>query len=106
MMDFEPCVGKDLDAVCNMLRRRVPWTVIPNEVAKCDLVCSNCHRSRTYFRRMGKTAPGELLSSTLRGDYVVVTVPSEWRGAGSNRRPLPYECTALPLSYPARDDRV
>lgn len=28
------------------------WEVLKKEVEKCDVVCSNCHRTRTYVRRM------------------------------------------------------
>lgn len=30
--------------------RHRPWKMILEEVAKCDIVCSNCHRHRTYLR--------------------------------------------------------
>ena len=26
--------------------------ILKEEVAKCDIVCANCHSARTYFRRM------------------------------------------------------
>ena len=29
---------------------------IKREIAKCDLVCANCHRERTHQRQMNKTA--------------------------------------------------
>jgi hypothetical protein len=28
--------------------RRIEQTVLRNEIAKCDVVCANCHRARTY----------------------------------------------------------
>ena len=27
---------------------RKPWAVVLEEIAKCDLVCANCHRERTH----------------------------------------------------------
>ena len=32
-----------------------PWEKILSEVAKCDLICANCHRIRTKRRRQGVT---------------------------------------------------
>lgn len=29
------------------------WDRIKEEIAKCDLVCANCHRKRTVLRRKG-----------------------------------------------------
>ena len=31
---------------------RFGWNKIQKEIDKCDLVCSNCHRKRTFIRRM------------------------------------------------------
>jgi hypothetical protein len=31
------------------------WAAIKKEIAKCDVVCSNCHRVRTHIRRNGTT---------------------------------------------------
>jgi hypothetical protein len=33
-----------------LLYRRASWVKIKAEIAKCDLVCSNCHRIRTHKR--------------------------------------------------------
>lgn len=29
---------------------------LQDELAKCDLVCANCHKARTYYRRIGAAA--------------------------------------------------
>jgi hypothetical protein len=48
-MDFDhrdPLL-KTLD-VSDMIKRMFAWETVLAEVAKCDLVCTNCHRLRTY----------------------------------------------------------
>lgn len=32
--------------------RDLTWKILWDEVAKCDVVCANCHRERTQFRRL------------------------------------------------------
>lgn len=39
--------------ISKMLRRRVRLETILAEIAKCDLVCANCHRIRTHNRSGG-----------------------------------------------------
>jgi hypothetical protein len=33
--------------VSSMVRQHLTWSTISREVAKCDVVCANCHRKRT-----------------------------------------------------------
>ncbi len=40
-----------VDSVCDMIRRGFAAQKIFNEVDKCDVVCANCHRHRTWKRR-------------------------------------------------------
>lgn len=28
-----------------------PWAMVLEEIGKCDVVCANCHRRRTWARR-------------------------------------------------------
>jgi hypothetical protein len=50
-MDWDHVRGKKLFNLCgNMFRSR---EAILKEVAKCDLVCANCHRLRTFKRLHG-----------------------------------------------------
>jgi hypothetical protein len=35
------------DSVTQLVAKRRKWEVIAAEIAKCDLVCANCHRIRT-----------------------------------------------------------
>lgn len=51
-MDFDhrDSAMKRLD-VSVLVRRGWSWANILGEIAKCDLVCANCHAERTYRRR-------------------------------------------------------
>ena len=48
-MDFDHRPGEiKVSGVCEMVRGRWSKEKILAEVAKCDLVCANCHRVRTH----------------------------------------------------------
>jgi hypothetical protein len=44
--------GTKIRAVTTMLARGSSWAVILKEISKCEVVCANHHRIRTY-ERMG-----------------------------------------------------
>jgi hypothetical protein len=76
VMDFDHVDGDKVDDICTMRRRLLNWQTIVAEIAKCDVVCSNCHRSRTHFRKLGRTPPGMLLASALGHSFVAIPVPA------------------------------
>ncbi|MFG2913354.1 hypothetical protein ACGF0D_10745 [Kitasatospora sp. NPDC048298] len=49
-MDFDHVSGEKLDSVSEMFHRARSWEAIEMEIAKCEVVCSNCHRIRTATR--------------------------------------------------------
>jgi hypothetical protein len=59
VMDFDHVQGTKTITVSGM--RGYPWASVLEEIAKCDLVCANCHRLRTKIRRK----PGALPISAL-----------------------------------------
>jgi len=50
-MDFDHIRGKKLSSVSQMLWRS--RALIAEEIAKCEVVCANCHRTRSRKRRAG-----------------------------------------------------
>lgn len=52
-MDFDHTGDDKLNNVGTMVAHGWSWEKISTEIAKCDLVCSNCHRIRTRLRRLG-----------------------------------------------------
>lgn len=49
-MDFDHVRGEKKYNIGSMVGRGLSPKLIDEEVAKCELVCSNCHRIRTYAR--------------------------------------------------------
>lgn len=49
VMDFDHVRGEKIGDV-SALMRNASIAKIDAEIAKCDLVCSNCHRERTWER--------------------------------------------------------
>jgi hypothetical protein len=52
VLEFDHRVPHDKrDDVSNLVRQYHCWPTIAKEIAKCDVVCANCHRKRTarYF---------------------------------------------------------
>ena len=47
-MDFDHVSGEKLACVSELLN--APWEKILAEIEKCDLVCANCHRVRSWER--------------------------------------------------------
>ena len=56
MMDFDHVRGKKLGNIYD-LARQGNIALLLKEINKCDLVCSNCHRHRTYMRTTGVDRP-------------------------------------------------
>lgn len=50
-MDFDHLRDKRFE-ISKVASRELSISTIEKEMAKCDIVCSNCHRIRTYDRRM------------------------------------------------------
>jgi len=50
VMDFDHRPGETKEFTIGQ-SPNIAWDRILKEVAKCDVVCSNCHRERTYQRR-------------------------------------------------------
>lgn len=53
-MDFDHLHDK-IDNVSVLVYRDVPMEMMLAEIAKCELVCANCHRTRTRLRREALT---------------------------------------------------
>lgn len=53
-MDFDHLDPENKDNnVGQLVSSGKSWNRIEREIKKCELVCSNCHRKRTYNRLMG-----------------------------------------------------
>lgn len=53
IMEFDHVRGKKFRSISEMCQRVFAKSTIASEIAKCDLVCSNCHQNRTFLRRSG-----------------------------------------------------
>lgn len=53
-MDWDHCRGEKVMDIALMVRRGLSRGRLDAELAKCDLVCKNCHAMRTW-RRAGCT---------------------------------------------------
>lgn len=51
VMQFDHVRGKKVDDVSRMARS-VTLAVLRKEIAKCEVVCANCHAQRTHDRRI------------------------------------------------------
>lgn len=55
VMQFDHRDGNTkIKAISTLMRNTVKWETIEKEIAKCDLVCANCHAIRTHKRRKGE----------------------------------------------------
>ncbi|HJS83759.1 MAG TPA: hypothetical protein VJ742_13100 [Nitrososphaera sp.] len=55
LLEFDHVRGKKSFTIATRINSKVAqtktrWTTILDEIAKCDIVCANCHRLRTYFQ--------------------------------------------------------
>lgn len=76
VMDFDHVRGIKFKEISQMCRAAFRIEKIPEEIEKCDLVCSNCHRVRTFAcqtmpsrRRRVQCTPGytDSVGSTTTG---------------------------------------
>lgn len=54
VMDFDHVRGKKHKNVMELVPT-LSKKIIDEELAKCEIVCSNCHRIRTHMRKEGKS---------------------------------------------------
>lgn len=55
ILDFDHIRDKKYN-ISRMIHDGFSWKAIKKEIEKCEVVCANCHRLRTYNRFMGLTA--------------------------------------------------
>ena len=56
-LQFDHVRGAKLEAVSILVGRRVPWSVVMAEIAKCEVRCANCHAVRTAERGQSGSRP-------------------------------------------------
>lgn len=50
VMEFDHVKGSKRGNVSDLISRAVSFAVLRLEISKCELVCANCHRERTWQR--------------------------------------------------------
>lgn len=50
VLTFDHVRGKKKDNVASLVSRNASLKVVEEEIAKCEVVCANCHSLRTYER--------------------------------------------------------
>ena len=56
VLDFDHIKDKKYN-VSRMIHDGFTWASIKKEIAKCEIVCANCHRIRTYKRLTESNRP-------------------------------------------------
>ena len=74
LMDFDHVNGDKLDDICGMRTRTVSREAIAAEIAKCEVVCANCHRARTHARRLGMKIRASEFVQAYGQKYVSVLI--------------------------------
>ena len=59
VMDFDHVRGEKLKNLSKLVNSTYTWRLVESEIEKCDLVCSNCHRIRTWNRLVGASSNGK-----------------------------------------------
>lgn len=54
VMDFDHLEGSEKLQIVSFLCKTGRIGAMKREIAKCEVVCSNCHRERTYERLQGE----------------------------------------------------
>lgn len=49
VMQFDHIEDNKVESVHHLVRKRT-WAAVEAEIAKCELVCANCHAERTHSR--------------------------------------------------------
>jgi len=52
VMDFDHVRGEKVMDISDMIGVAVSMEKLLDEIAKCEVVCSNCHRERTHRQRL------------------------------------------------------
>ena len=60
-MDFDHVRGVKIASISHMRNKNFPVEKIEAEIEKCDVVCANCHRVRTWMK-------DEVQTSTVGGE--------------------------------------
>lgn len=66
VLEFDHVRGKKIGAVSSMVAANIRWSVIADEISKCEVRCSNCHTKVTG--RRGNWAVYRFLHERLASD--------------------------------------
>lgn len=66
VMDFDHVLGEKV-ANISKLRGSKKWRLLVEELSKCELVCSNCHRERTHQRHVKRMAMRDVIDAAFVG---------------------------------------
>lgn len=58
-VDFDHVRGEKRYAIDNIVSSNLSMDYLLEEISKCDVVCSNCHRLRTFARKHWMTSTKE-----------------------------------------------
>lgn len=70
-MDFDHVRGEKEFSICRGWWKGIGWERLKKEVAKCEVVCANCHRIRTKKRRIGVSGNTSVFQTEITSSNLV-----------------------------------